>query len=53
MGDAVIDFKLIEGGHLSFFIGKDMSYFSNDVIGLLDKYHKNASSNAENVVFSQ
>ena len=37
--DTVIEYKLIEGGHLSFFIGKDMSYFSNDVLGLLDKYH--------------
>ena len=39
IGKPVIHYQLIEGGHLSFLIGKDMRYFTDEVMGLLDKYH--------------
>lgn len=39
IGDAVVHYQEIEGGHISFMIGKDMSYFTNDVMGLLQQYH--------------
>ena len=31
--------KTIRGGHATFLVGKDMTYFTQDVIGLLQKYH--------------
>lgn len=39
IGDAVIHYSLIEGGHLSFMVGKDMSYFTTDVMNLLAEYN--------------
>jgi len=32
IGDAVFHYQLIEGGHLSFMVGKDMSWFSDTVM---------------------
>ena len=37
--DAVVHFQLIEGGHISFLVGHDMSYFTQDVMNLLADYH--------------
>ena len=34
IGDAVVDYKLIPGGHLTFLDGKDMSYWTQDVMEL-------------------
>ena len=39
IGDAVIDYKLISGGHLTFLAGKDMSYWTQDVMELFAQYH--------------
>ena len=36
IGADVIHFQMIEGGHMSFMIGKDMSFYSQDVLGLLN-----------------
>ena len=32
LGDSVIDFVEIESGHLSFFVGKDQSYFLDNAL---------------------
>ena len=37
IGDAVIHYEYITGGHLSYFVGKDMTYF-NTVMDLLAEY---------------
>jgi hypothetical protein len=34
----VVQFKEFSSGHLTFMVGKDMSYFTNDVMSLLTKY---------------
>ena len=39
IGDAVVHFQLIEGGHISFLVGHDMSYFTKDVMNLLAEHH--------------
>ena len=39
IGDAVVFYKEIDGGHTSFLVGNDMSYFKEDVIDLLAEYH--------------
>ena len=39
LGDKAVHYQEIVGGHISFMIGKDMSYFTEDVIGLLSQYH--------------
>ena len=39
IGDAVIHYSLIHGGHLTFLVGKDMTYWTNDVMNLLAQYH--------------
>ena len=39
IGEAVIHYQMIEGGHLSFLIGKDMNYFKEDVMNMLRTYH--------------
>jgi hypothetical protein len=31
--------KTIRGGHATFLVGKDMTFFTRDVMGLLEKYH--------------
>ena len=36
IGDAVVHYQIINGGHISFLVGKDMSYFSEDVMSLLE-----------------
>ena len=35
----LVHYKEYELGHLSYFISKDMTYFSKDVMRLLEKYH--------------
>jgi len=37
IGDAVVHYSEINGGHLTFMIGKDMSYF-NDVMNVIGTY---------------
>ena len=39
IGADVIHFQWIEGGHTTFLIGKDMSYYTQDVMGLLHTYN--------------
>ena len=39
IGDAVIHYSLIHGGHLTFLVGKDMTYWTTDVMNLLAQYH--------------
>ena len=39
IGDAVVHYELIEGGHISFLVGQDMSYFTDGVMGLLAEHH--------------
>ena len=36
---SIVHYEEYDLGHLSFFIAKDMSYFSKDVVGILEKYH--------------
>jgi hypothetical protein len=38
IGSDVFHFQVVNGSHLSFCIGKDMSYFTEDVIGILGQY---------------
>jgi pimeloyl-ACP methyl ester carboxylesterase len=38
IGSPVVHYQEINGGHLTFVIGKDMSWFSNDVMPILEKY---------------
>jgi hypothetical protein len=35
----LIHYQEYELGHLSYFIAKDMTYFTRDVMNLLDRYH--------------
>ena len=44
IGAAVIHYQMIEGGHLTFLIGKDMSYYTQDVMGLLHQYNPISTS---------
>ena len=39
LGDNVIHYEDIHANHNTFAIGKDMTYFSETVIGLLNEYH--------------
>ena len=39
IGEAVVHYEQIPGGHLSFLVGKDMSYFTHSVMGLLERHH--------------
>jgi len=39
IGDNVVHYEEINAGHLTFMVGKDMSYFSEGVMGLLRQYH--------------
>jgi len=39
IGAAVISYQEIKGGHVTYIIGKDMSYFTDNVMGLLAKYN--------------
>lgn len=45
IGDAVVHFQEIAGGHVTYIIGKDMSYFTEDVMGLLATYNPSALNN--------
>ena len=38
IGGAVIKYQIIDGGHLSFVVGKDMSWFTEDVIDIIKTY---------------
>lgn len=38
IGKSIVHYQEIEGGHLTFMIAKDMSYWSNDVMSILQKY---------------
>ena len=42
----LVHYEDIEAGHLTFMVGKDMTYWSEGVMGLLEKYHKLPSSGA-------
>ena len=33
--DAVVDFREINGGHLTFMTGKDMTYFKDNIMNLI------------------
>ena len=44
IGDAVVHYQIINGGHISFLVGKDMKYFTKNVMSLLAKYHPAAQS---------
>lgn len=39
IGDSVVHYEEIHAGHLTFLVGKDMSYFTETVMGLLQEYH--------------
>ena len=43
--NTVIEYKEIEGGHESFIIGKDMTFFTEDVMLKLQQYHPVVSRN--------
>ncbi len=35
IGSPVVHYQTIPGGHLTFMVGKDMSWFSNDVMAIV------------------
>ena len=39
IGKQVVHYEEINAGHLTFMIGKDMSYFTKSVMDLLKQYH--------------
>ena len=39
IGDNVVHYEEIAAGHLTFMVGKDMTYFTQGVMGLLKTYH--------------
>ena len=39
IGDNIVHYEEIDAGHLTFLIGKDMTYFTEGVMGLLQQYH--------------
>ena len=39
IGKQVVHYEEIPAGHLTFLIGKDMTYFTQNVMGLLKQYH--------------
>jgi lysosomal acid lipase/cholesteryl ester hydrolase len=45
IGDAVISYQEIAGGHVTYIIGKDMSYFTENVMGLLAEYNPSPLNN--------
>ena len=47
IGDAVVHYEQMPGGHLSFLVGKDMDYFRVRVVDLLSQYHPVDDSNPE------
>jgi len=48
IGKNVVHYEEINAGHLTFLIGKDMTYFTKGVMGLLKKYHPLPSSGYHN-----
>lgn len=42
IGDAVISYQEIAGGHVTYIIGKDMTWFTDNVMGLLGTYNPTA-----------
>ena len=38
IGDAVFHYQVIDGGHLSFVVGKDVTWFKDDVMNILFEY---------------
>lgn len=39
LGDAVVHYQEQPGGHISFNIGKDMTYWTETAMGIIQKYH--------------
>lgn len=39
IGEAVVHYQEIDGGHETFLLGKDMTFFTKDVMDLLEWYH--------------
>ena len=37
--DVLVHYEEVAAGHLTFMVGKDMTYFTEGVMGLLNKYH--------------
>ena len=37
--NVLVHYEEIEAGHLTFMVGKDMTYFTEGVMGLLQQYH--------------
>ncbi len=46
IGDNVVHYEEIHAGHLTFMVGKDMTYFSEGVMDLLQQYHPLPSAEA-------
>lgn len=38
IGSPVVHYQEIDGGHLTFIVGKNMTWFSEDVMGLIEQY---------------
>jgi hypothetical protein len=38
IGKSVFHYEEIEGGHLTFMVAKDMTYWTTGVMGILNKY---------------
>lgn len=39
LGETLVDYHEISGGHLIFFVGKDQSYFTDRILPLVQKYN--------------
>lgn len=40
LGDSVVDFQEIEGGHMAFFVSRNQTYFQENAMNLIKKYNK-------------
>lgn len=38
-GESIVDIREIDGGHIAFMVGKDMSYFKENVMNVIKKYN--------------
>jgi len=38
IGNAVVRYQMVEGGHMTFFIAKDMTWFTQDVMNIVKEY---------------
>ena len=45
IGDNIVHYEEIAAGHLTFLVGKDMTYWSDGVMTLLEQYHPLPTSN--------